>query len=229
MVVDHVADVFFELTIQSSTWRTLTRLSMPLFCLLMGYFFRPDRPVRLTRSLQIAAAAIAVNLVFYPRYERIEILGSLLIAYLLFLAMRHLFSLMVLAIVFYPIDPLAHWLDFPITIVVSFVAQGMLIRRNGIPLSIMTAGLLTIAGLWIHDLEPMGVNHKLCFFALPATCLVMLASHAGSSHAGSTRQKQSTTRWLAPWVLLGQNPLAAYVAQYYLIFGVDALLARMSV
>jgi hypothetical protein len=197
MVLDHVAGMIFLEQLPWSPIRLATRLSMPLFCLLMGYFLNPARRRIGRRFWEICVAAILLNAVFWPLYQRIEILGSLLIAYLLFLLSGWLFPIFVLSIFLYGDDHLAKWLDYPPTIVVSFVAQGMISRRFGLLTSSVTGAILSAVGLAIATYQPEGFNHLLCYFVLPATWLV----HFGSRH--------STFR------IPG---LDCYVAQYYLLF-----------
>jgi hypothetical protein len=204
MIVDHFAGIVLQISIHDSL-RLATRLSMPLFCVLMGYFLQTERRLRLDRLGQILAAAIVANLLFWPYYHRIEILGSLLVAYLVFLAAGRFFPALVLSILLYPVDPLARWFDFPPTIAVSFVAQGMLLRRWGMPAAGLSGAILVAAGLWIQEMEPGGVNHKLCWFVLPATLLVYLVEPWKSARIT-----------LLHWA--GRHPLSCYLAQYFVIF-----------
>ncbi len=205
MVVDHVAGMIFLEQLPWSPVRIMTRLSMPLFCLLMGYFLAPARRQIGRRFWEICGAAALLNMVFWPLYHRIEILGSLLIAYLLFLASGWLFPIFILAIFLYGDDYLARWLDYPPTIVVSFVAQGMILKRLGLLTASVTGTLLSAAGLAIYAYEPSGFSHLLCFFVLPATWLV---------HLGSQRPQFRIPG--LDWI--GCHPLSCYVVQYYLLF-----------
>ncbi len=205
MLLDHSAGILFGLTIRESPVRWITRLAMPLFCVLMGYFLREDRRNDWKRPAQILAACVAVNCLFYPFYGSVEILGSLLLAYLIFMASGRYFPVFVLAIAFYPIDPFRPWLDYPLTIVLSFVAQGALLRRLGIQAAGLTGLWLAVAAIWIDRLEPNGVNQMLCLFILPATLLVYLGSRFPA-------QRLPGLDWF------GRHPLAVYVGQYYVIF-----------
>jgi uncharacterized membrane protein YcfT len=210
MVVDHVAGLWFDVSIQDSHLRTATRLSMPLFCLLMGYFLDPDK-FRGGRLAQIAVACGLANAVFWPHYGSIEILGSLLVAYLISLAAGRFFPWFVLTILLYPVDPLRGWFDFPLTLVISFVALGMVVRRFGSWPAIGMGALTSAYGFAIVWGEPSGVNHKLCLFLLPATLLIL---------AG--RRWPERGIWGLEWV--GRWPLTIYLIQYYLVFAVASLL-----
>lgn len=205
MLIDHLAGILFGLTIRDSPVRWVTRLAMPLFCVLMGYFLREDRRNEWKRPAQILAACVAVNCLFYPLYGSVEILGSLLLTYLVFLIGGPYFPFCVLAIAFYPIDPLRSWLDYPLTIVLSFVAQGALLRRFGITAAGLSGIWLAFAAVWIDHLEPNGVNQRLCLFILPAALLVFVGS-------------QFPAKRLPGFDWLGLHPLEVYVGQYYAIF-----------
>jgi hypothetical protein len=210
MIVDHIAGIWFGLAIQHSAIRLATRLAMPLFCVLMGYFLRIDRRADWHRPVQILAACFAANLLFWPYYGSIEILGTLLLAYGVFVASGRFFPVWVLAMACYPIDPLRGWFDFPPSIVISFVAQGTILRRFGIGAALASGIWLAAGAIWIDALEPTGVNQKLCLFVLPATLLVELGR-----------------RWpdyrIPALAWMWQHPLGIYVGQYYVIFLVAAM------
>lgn len=207
MVIDHVTGIWFGLGIAETPVRFATRLSMPLFCVLMGYFFKPEARFRFERLGQIAIACIAANLVFYPHYGRIEILALLLFTYLLFIATGRFFPIFVFTIFLFPLDGSTVILDFPITIVISFVAQGMVLRRYGIVAAMAIGTLLASGAVWINMLEPDRINYLLCLFILPATLLVYLG-------------EGWPERRLPGLSELGRYPLTAYVTQYYLIMAV---------
>ncbi|MGB7329590.1 MAG: TraX family protein [Rubripirellula sp.] len=204
MVVDHVAGLLMDIRIQDSYLRLGTRLAMPLFCVLMGYFFSAESRSKYGRLLEVVVAAVMVNLVFYPHYHSIEILGCLVMAALLFKATGPFFVGFAVLLFAYPWDPLVTWFDFPPTIVISFVAQGMILRRFGIATAIASGLVLSSGAVWIHDLQPAGVNHKLCLFILPATLLVDLGSRFPALRIPGLDR-------------IGQYPLTAYVVQYYVI------------
>ena len=204
MAIDHIADLLFELPIRDSSLRLATRLSMPLFCVLMGFFCRLDTRFRFERLLQIALATILANLIFYPRYHVVEILGCLLLASLAFRASGKYFAACAAALFVYPWDPLASWFDFPPTIVVSFVAVGWVLHRHGFRWALAASAILSTGAIWIEHLQPDGVNHKLCYFILPAIMLV---------HLG----RKFPDRRIPVLDKIGQYPLTAYVTQYYLI------------
>tara|TARA_R110002049_G_scaffold2750_2_gene21427 strand:+ start:196066 stop:196863 length:798 start_codon:yes stop_codon:yes gene_type:complete len=213
MVIDHVADLLLDISIRDSNVRLGTRLAMPLFCVLMGYFLKIESRHRFRRLLEVIAASALANLVFYPRYGVLEILASLVVAALLFKATGRWFVLMVLALFLYPWDPLAAWFDFPPTIVISFVAQGMILRRLGIKAALASGILLSSGAIWMYQMNPLGVNYKLCLFILPATLLLYLGDRL-------PEKRIATLQWI------GKYPLTIYVAQYYAISLAAELLQR---
>jgi uncharacterized membrane protein len=212
MVVDHGAGLLLDHSISNSSLRIAMRLSMPLFCLLMGYFLRPNSRFRVRRWAEIAITAGLVNLVFHPTYGCFEILASLLVAGLLGSFCGVFFPLLVLATLAYPIDPTDGWpsggpLDFPLSLVVGFVALGSLHARYGAKPAWIAATAITAFYPLAASLTPGSVSPLLLLFVLPAALLVSAAQRWPSlAVPGLT--------WL------GQNPLKAYASQYYLIFAI---------
>ena len=235
MIVDHTAGMLFHHLLQESTVRLVTRLSMPLFCVLMGYFLRERESVPWKRVGQIALASLMVNAIFFTKYGRIEILGSLLLAYLLFLAVGRLMPLFVFGILFYMDDPLKGIFDYPPTIVVSFVAVGAILRHFGVGIASAAALLLTFGSVAIHHLEPMGINHMMCYFILPATLIVHLGAIKPNlgipwpERGKAPSPPGAPQRWtdFSPATLglswIGRYPLTCYVVQYYVLFSLVLL------
>ena len=228
MIVDHVADLWLDHSIRDSWTRTATRLAMPLFCVLMGYFLRRPPPnekastrtneqteerawfasIRTSnrRLFEIVLASFLANLLFYPHYGVLEILAGLSVAWIAHRFVGPFFVVLVAAIALYPLDPLTRVFDFPITLVLAFVAQGTVLRRFGIAAALITGLGFAAAAFWIWQLQPRGVNHLLAAFALPATGLV----------AGMARVRDAPT-WMRPLAVVGRYPLSIYVGQYYVI------------
>lgn len=130
MIVDHIAWQFFDVLIAPGTVRFWTRLSMPLFCVLMGYFLasrwsatglaasgrasketeRPGPVLNWSRLGQIALAAAVLNVFYYTRYGQLEILASLLVSYGVFAVFtasggQRWFGLAALAVFGFDLDP----------------------------------------------------------------------------------------------------------------------------
>jgi len=212
MLIDHAASYWFDQKIGLGGVRFFTRLSMPLFCVLLGYFLPPDRRFRWTRYAQILAAGVAVNLLYWPRNGELEILVSLLTAALVGTALGRAAPLMLITMLFYQSDPSARWFDYQLTLVLALVAQGVVLRRFGPIVASVTGGVLlamTVSGLWIWDTD---THRFLVWFLLPATGLV----------AWGTRfpeRRIPGTEWL------GRYPLTVYVVHFYVI-ALTAMLVR---
>lgn len=220
MVVDHVAGILLSIPIDYSTIRLGTRLSMPLFAILMGYFFSAkgvplNSPWRerfqIQRLLQILVAAAATSSLYYSYFGKLDILASLAICYFCYLILRSKFVLLVVALLLYRVDVTSQILDFPLSIVLSLVAQGMLLRKMGLVPAAVSAIVLTLIGMGIVEKPSLLV----LLFVLPATLLVGLAGQSkGLSH---------------PWLtFLGRYPLTVYVVQYFVIFGIAKCLSVFS-
>lgn len=207
MIVDHLAGMLMDVRIEYSSVRFWTRLSMPLFCVLMGYFLNPHKRHSLTRYAQIAAAAVAINVLYLWVYGELEILASLLVAYTLFLLTGRYFVVFAAAALLYAVDPSPRLFDYPLTIVVSFVAQGMILRQLGGQAALVSGCLLASGIAWVGMGNPHDVNHLLFYFILPATGLVYLASRYPDKRIVGL-----------DW--MGRHPLTAYLVQYYIVFAI---------
>ncbi len=203
MIVDHVAFMFFDANIEPTNIRFLTRLSMPLFCVLMGYFLNASSEVNWSRFYQLCLAALAINLVYFTYYRQVEILASLLVCYGLFVVVRrHLVWFFPLALL-YPLDPSVTLFNFPLSIVVSCVAQGMILRQHGWRVATASGTMLLAAVLLVP-----APSLYLLFFILPATWLVAWGI-------------QHPARGLRVVDTLGRYPLTAYLSQYAVLFALQ--------
>ncbi len=220
MVIDHVADLWLGQSIGDSPIRWMTRLAMPLFCVLMGYFLPADRNWRLRRFVEIAATAVLVNAIFYPAYGCLDILCSLLIAGIVGTACGRFFPMFVLVAVLYPVDPTPAWpsggpMDFPLSLVLSFVALGSLHARYGRKTAGLASTILTAFYFPAVVLTPGSVSPLLFLFVLPATLLLCWAERYPKISIPGLEE-------------LGRNPLKSYAIQYYFIFGASIALARLA-
>ena len=214
MIIDHAAGILLNVSIDYDTVRFWTRLSMPLFCVLMGFFLvkKPHFPDQ--RFFEIVLAALLINVLYLPLYREVEILGSLSVAYLLFQWLPRWFPYLVGAAVLVNLDLTRIVFDYPLTIACSFVAQGVILRRFGGNVAFWTGVFLSTGIAWFGWQKPSDVTHLLCYFILPATGLV---------HWGSLRPQQSIP-FLA-W--LGRYPLTTYLTQYYILFAIAYWLANV--
>ncbi len=220
MVVDHAVGLLLGQSIEDSPVRVAMRLAMPLFCVLMGYFLPAPKNWHVRRFAEIAVTAVLVNLIFYPAYGCVDILCSLLIAGAIGVASGRFFPVFVIAALLYSVDPTDGWprggpLDFPLSIVLSFVALGSLHARYGGKIACLVAAGLTAFYLPAATLTPGSVSPLLFLFVLPATLLLSLAERFPTISVPGLR-------WL------GQNPLKSYAAQYYLIFGASVAISRLT-
>ncbi len=202
MIVDHIAAIVFDVRIEPNTIRIATRLSMPLFCILMGYFLASPGKTNWNRFFQIVLATIAINLVYFTVYRQVEILASLLVCYVLFLLVRAKFAVAVLAVYLFPWDLSVGLFDYPLTVVASCVAQGMVLRQWGLKFALLSAAIISAGGLVVTP-----PTWYVLLFVIPATLLIGW----GAGHAG-----RSVT-WLA---FVGRYPLSFYLAQYYILLAI---------
>lgn len=232
MVIDHALGLIGGWGINESSIRIAMRLSMPLFALLMGYFWRPEgsqvsvpeergdrrwtEMFAQSRLAQIALAAVLVNLVFYPAYRCLDILASF---FLVAMIARLSGRLMVAAFPWffwvafaYPFDPTdgwpnGGWMDFPLTIVLGFAALGSLYSKYGRTWGLVAAGGMTAFYPLAAMMTPGSVSPLLFLFVLPAMGMLVLAERFPHAKIPGLET-------------LGRHPLKAYVIQYYIIFGI---------
>jgi len=227
MIVDHVAAVQFDTPIAIDSVRLVTRLALPLFATLFGFFLANRlRSLRLSeervelssngkgnsgglrRTIQVGLASVAANVLFVPEFEKLEVLVSLLACSLLFLLLKRYFVVLAGAVALFPYDPTLTLLDYPLTVTASLVAIGVLLQLHGFQSAIIAAIGVALVSLALVPTPPLLV----LLFTIPAVCIVSLASVSPEMSVG----------WLA-W--LGRYPLTVYVAQYYVIFGIRWLIS----
>lgn len=228
MIVDHIAVIWFDIAIGVDNVRLVTRLALPLFAILFGFFLVRSSPQQSSaeslsktalprrgnwalfrRPAQLLLASFAANVVFVPEYGKLEVLASFLTCSLLFLVLRHYFVMLLLAVLLFQHDPTLPLLDYPITLTASLVAIGMVLRLYGFQTAILAAMVVILSGLAVVPTPPLFV----LLFAIPATCVVALANVS----------PELSVRWLA---FLGRYPLTTYVTQYYILFGARWLMTN---
>ncbi len=230
MIVDHIAWVAGQ-PIEPGTVRIWTRLSMPLFCCLMGYLLagkdappgsgrRVDRTGRggagarpnWARLGQIVVAAACVDAVYFPLEGQFEILVSLAAAWLLWALLRSWMVLGIVGFLLFRVDPTAGamgwpWLDYPLSLVLPCVALGMVHRHAGGPaaLTAATAMTLIVAGSQSVGWPLVPTPSSYVLIAAPAAVLLLDVA-------------VRFPRWSIPafeWI--GRRPLVVYVGQYWLV------------
>lgn len=198
MIVDHIA-WFLNVPIEWGTIRFGTRLSMPLFCLLMGYFLIARSKVHGRRWLQIALVALVLNLGYYAFFGQVEILVSLVVCYGVYSFLGKWFLGLVPVVYLFPWDPSVGFFDFPWTVVAGCVAQGMVLQRWGLRVALATGIGMLPACLLI----PAPTQYVLYF--------VPVATLLGAWAADHPRYRLS---WLE---FVGRHPLKIYATQYLVI------------
>lgn len=210
MVVDHVAYFNFNVPIELTSLRIVTRCSMPLFCSLMGYFLVSKDRVNWIRFYQLLFAAAAVNVAFFTLYNKLEILASLLVCYVLYLGFRSWLCFAFVAVYFSQLDPSVLWFDYPLPIVLSCVAQGMILRKYGGRVALVTGCLITVGMLFV----PPPATYVL-IYVVPASLLIAWAAKY---------PEMNPARWhLQPLQFAGRYPLTVYLAQYFIILSIGRL------
>lgn len=220
MIVDHAAYYLWDVPLAPHTIRIVTRLSMPLFCGLMGYFLAGRANINWDRFYQLCLAVITINLAFFSVHHKLEILASLLIAYILFICCRNWLTFAVLAVYLAPWDPTLAWFDYPLPIVIACVAQGMMLRRFGVIAALASGLLITLAAFVVP-----APSVYVLFYVIPATWLIACAADHPQLPLTSPPLKwlrlnllgrnMLRLHWLA---VLGRYPLTTYLAQYYILF-----------
>ncbi|RMF42324.1 MAG: DUF1624 domain-containing protein [Planctomycetota bacterium] len=236
MIVDHIAWVAGQ-PIEPGSVRLWTRISMPVFCCVMGYLLAgKDIPPKLWRGSdridqkkarsqpnwnrfgQIVLAALCVDIIYFPFEGQFEILVSLALTWLLWAALRSDMVWCVAAFLFFRLDPTAGgwgWavLDYPLSLVVPCVALGMLHRHAGWRVAVAVAG--TMAGVIVG-------SHVLGWALVPppSSYVLVAAPAAVLLLEGATR----VPRWhLPPLEWIGRRPLTVYVVQYWVLLAVRYL------
>ena len=242
MIVDHAAYYLWEIPIAPTSLRIATRLSMPLFCVLMGYLLADRRmadpnTIYWRRFYQLCGATALATLIFYTAHQKLEILASLLICYSLFIAVGNALAVGLLAAFATSYDPTLSWFDYPVPLVLSCVAQGIILRRYQWHWALASGIVLTAATLVVP-----APSQYVLWYVLPATLLIARGAGqwgttparepadssrwprtAGTSHnPRDLAHPQLDSRWQHPavaWLVwIGRYPLTVYLVQYLVIF-----------
>lgn len=245
MIVDHAAYYLWQIPIAPTSLRMATRLSMPLFCILMGYLLADRRIANPTaihwkRFYQLCGATALATVIFYTAHQKFEILASLLICYSLFIVAGNALAVGLLAVFATPYDPTSVWFDYPVPLVLGCVAQGIILRHYHWQWAMASGAVLTAATLVVP-----APSQYVLWYVLPAT--MMIAWGAGQWNTTSAREPAHSSRasrglrptgntnnhrdrsspqpvsaWHHPavaWLVgIGRYPLTVYLIQYLVIF-----------
>ncbi|MEM7478645.1 MAG: heparan-alpha-glucosaminide N-acetyltransferase domain-containing protein [Planctomycetota bacterium] len=238
MIVDHAAWLYWDQSISPSSIRFVTRLSMPLFCVLLGYlaglkiqrsltkdsqstnyFQLIQATTNWARVLQILAAVVAINLLYFNLFHQFEILASILIVVLAMALARSGFCIAMLAPLLFPLE--ATWLvhkpvdtetllfDFPVTVVACCTAGGFMLGRFGLrPAMLSTLAVGSLAGI-------DNLMHATPFLYAPPTVYVLYFLPLATVMvwwAGKTKEFDIP---VMSWI--GRYPITVYLLQYYLL------------
>ncbi len=223
MTVDHACGILGSVKIAPDTIRFATRLSLPLFAVLMGFLFaassrsattnesgetRDDSPTRrqLGRWTQIAAAAVVANLMTYAQLGKLEILASFYIVYGLYLLLGQRLQWLLIALPFFQFDPSIPYFDYSLLLVASLVACGIVLGRSGLQVALPVSLAMVAVSL---PLIPAPSGYVVWF--LPLAVLMV---------SGANQWRELQHPWLAK---LGRFPLTAYLIQYAAIMLIKIL------
>ncbi|MEM4366895.1 MAG: hypothetical protein QW035_02070 [Candidatus Anstonellales archaeon] len=196
MVLDHFLAIVLFQPVETSNLRILTRLAEPIFAVLIGYFLVGRGRERLmVRAVDILLVAFFVNFFYLPIMRKVEILASFLAVYALCILFGEALALLLPAVFLYPLDPTSYFFDYPLPLVFSQAALGMLIRKGSSPwvsLVFLPAALLL----------PAPYNYT-------SLCTPIAAF--------ATKQLEKSSVKAPIISLMGRYPLSSYAIQYSLI------------
>jgi len=200
MMIDHFFGIVLLSTIEPFNVRFFMRIAEPLFAILLGYLLVGRSMENLKkRFFEIAGAALFVNAFFFPILGKFEILASFIVCYLLFMILQEKFVFLLPLILLLPIDPSSLFFDFPISLVVSQIALGMLFReRKNIPVAI---------SFFLFVLSFIFAPSEYKFIPLFTILAVLFVEFA-----------QNNEKIRVPILEeMGKRPLASYIIQYVII------------
>ena len=203
MIVDHVSLLVFAQQELGWNGRAVGRIAEPIFVVLAGYLLAGRSRATVARRMgQLFLAELLIAPLFFGVTQSFDILASLIPVLGLYLLMGDRLVWLLPAFLLAPLDPIAPWFGYDLTLVLSQVALGMLLRqRHGW----LGAGLFLVAGL------VPAVDALPLYLSIPVAGLVLLA--ARHPDVGP-----------APLAALGRRPLTWYVAHLWVvaIIGVTA-------
>lgn len=196
MVLDHFLAIVLLQPVETANLRIVTRLAEPVFAVLVGYFLVGREGERLlARAVEIFLACFFVNLFFFPVMGKLEILASFLAVYVVYFFAGGAFALLLPLVFLYSVDPTASMFDYPLSLVFSQVALGMLIRKG-------YSSWLSLLFVPASFLLPFSYNYS-------ALCTI------GAVVALRWSEKSKVA--IPLFSVMGRHPLASYVIQYAII------------
>ncbi len=217
MVVDHVSGILANVPISPNTIRFGTRLSLPLFAVLIGYFMGkqqrrdhgsgPNEALRfdlgnqrLVRFGQILLAAVITNALTFQFLGKLEILASFAVVYGFYFFLGRHIQWLILALPLYAYDPSLDYFDYPVLLVASLVAIGTVLANRSLGVALLLS--LVMVAVATPLIPPPSIY---VVWFLPAALAIVAAAR---------QWPELQNRWLSA---LGRIPLTAYVCQYAVI------------
>jgi len=205
MFIDHILFLLGYSSFSMLEPRFFTRIAEPVFAVLFGYFLigRSDRSF-MDRFLQVAVAALLINLLVFPLMGSFEVLASFALCYLAFALLgEKIIYLIPLALLFW-FDPTAGILAYPISLVLSQAALGAAIRKGVNPL----VSLVFVAMSFL-----VAPRFEFSFLLTALACALLLIAEKNKGFSIPIIE------------YIGRRPLFFYTAQY-LVVALLVLFAR---
>ncbi len=225
MVVDHAADMLWQVRIAPDTLRIATRLAMPLFCMLTGYLLYRSRLPRVGRLGQVVVASILANIVYWSLYQRLEILASILLAFVIYFAVRRWMPVCILLVLLARVDPSGALLDYPLLVVTSCIAAGSALRWASDckrSVAVKDCGSMRFRNHALVVLAWFFLAASSAFVPRPTAYVLWFVPVAGMLIWAAASKRLVN---VVPLEFLGRYPLTAYVLQYFVLWGLSRAIA----
>ncbi len=201
MFLDHIA-FLLGIRIEPFTIRFLTRLSEPLFAMLFGYFLINRVNKGKFFDSRLVAAALLSNLLFYTYTQRFDILVSFVLILPIATILKEKFVFLLPVVFLFSQDPTLYLLDYPISLVISQAAFGMLLRLGGNPLPSL---IFLVSFLFFPQESVLKPYSYVSFFSFISAVIMILALEYKNIRLPIVN-------------LLGKHALLFYVLQFYIPF-----------
>ncbi|MCX8166888.1 MAG: hypothetical protein N3E37_03485, partial [Candidatus Micrarchaeota archaeon] len=221
MFVDHYVALAFDMDISVFNIRFFTRIAEPTFALLLGFFlFNRSNKSLAFRAIEIFFVALLINIFFYSVTNKFEVLVSFFLVYVVFILAKLFnikFEFFVFAILFNKIDSTHIFLDYPITLVLSQVSFGYLIRQiyeKGNKISdVISLTLLFFLPIVVGILFVTSNSYMYTVFFTGLAAIILIIFFEFHNKLGTNIINRKSLRALS---LIGEKPLLFYALQYIL-------------
>jgi len=200
MMIDHVSMLVFGQGFELFGIRFFTRIAEPLFAIIFGYLLIGRSKQGLARRLkEILLVALLANIVYFSITQKLEILVSFAIATIAYYFLGSRLRYLIFFFILYPVDFTKHFLDYPMSIVISQVAFGMFLRELKQTAQLSPLFICFLLGPFI---VPVPLGWTLGFTAF-AGGLFLIAKRAQFN--------------VSLFSTVGKKPLTYYLLQYIVI------------